>query len=363
MTVHGGDARVMAGELGIPASALLDFSANVNPRGLPPGAMRRLLEEASNPRLLGLYPDPSARRLRDALARRLNVPAEAIVVGPGAEALLSPAFRWLRGRRALVPIPAFSEYSRVCAREDIGYTPFALERADGFQLRVDCFCRRFESGAFDLAVLNNPHNPSGAALDAEGVYDVLEAVSARGGTLLLDEAFVDYVPRASLASKAAKRDGIIVVRSLTKFYGCPALRVGYAVASPKTIDGIASFLPAWAVTQLATEALAEAVGDDEYAEAAIAENARAREHLRASLVALGLTVFPSEANYLLFELGRAMPESSALRARLIERHRIVVRNCDSYEGLAYGRYVRVAVRAFDENDRLIHALEKELTAS
>ena len=345
MTVHGGDVWQVAEQLGIQAGELLDFSANVNPRGLPPRALERL----ANPDLLQFYPDPSARVLRTALSRRLDVPAGAIVIGPGAEALLGPALRSLGMRRALVPVPAFSEYRRVCRQQSVEFVPILLDRAN-------CFRAPLERLGGPLVLLNNPHNPSGALLQADEVRRVLDS----GTSMLLDEAFIDYAEHASLTQDAAVRPGLIVLRSLTKFYGCPALRVGYAVAHPDTARRIASYLPAWPVTQLAIDALAVAVEDREYAKTSLAENAAERERLRESLQALGLHVFPSAANYLLFELQAAMPRSAELRSRMIGRHRILIRNCDSYEGLEPGRYVRVAVRSRAQNGRLIEALAQEL---
>jgi threonine-phosphate decarboxylase len=100
--------------------------------------------------------------------------------------------------------------------------------------------------------------------------------------------------------------------------------------------------------------------DREFAEASLRENAVERERLSESLAGLGLVVFPSAANYLLLELRGGMPPASELRARLATRHRILIRNCDSYEGLTPGRYVRVAVRSAAENGRLIEALADEL---
>jgi threonine-phosphate decarboxylase len=137
--------------------------------------------------------------------------------------------------------------------------------------------------------------------------------------------------------------------------------VGYAVAHPATIRQIRSLLPTWPVTQLALDALADAVADREYAEASLCENAAQRARLAGSLSRLGVSVFPSAANYLLLELREGMPAASELRTRMIETHRILIRNCDSYEGLAPGRYVRVAVRANAENDRLLQALSEELS--
>jgi len=252
----------------------------------------------------------------------------------------------------LVPVPAFSEYRRVCEQAVIEFVPFSLDRAESFRIPVERMCERT-----GIVLLNNPHNPSGALLEAREVLRIAEAAE----TLIVDEAFIDYAPDASVVREASVRRGLIVIRSLTKFYGCPALRVGYAVAHPDTIRKIQGLLPTWPVTTLALDALAEAVTDCEYAEASLRDNAAERERLTASLTGLGLVVFPSAANYLLLELGEQMPASSDLRSRLIANHRILIRNCDSYEGLAQGRYVRAAVRAADDNERLIRALTQELT--
>lgn len=119
-------------------------------------------------------------------------------------------------------------------------------------------------------------------------------------------------------------------------------------------------MPTWPVTQLALNTLAEAVGDRAYAEASSLENEAEREHLGDSLTGIGLFVFPSAANYLFVELPEGSPTAADLRARLIANHRILIRNCDSYEALAPDRYVRVAVRSGEENRRLIRALTEEL---
>lgn len=359
MIVHGGDVWQVAGELGIPASDLLDFSANINPRGLPIRARERLRRDASDPRLLGLYPDPSARILRQALSDQLKIPPDSIVVGPGAEALLTPILRALECRRALVPIPAFSEYRRACAQSQIDFLPFALDRSELFRTPVDRFCRAIETAGSSVVLLNHPHNPSGAALDRDQIERILETADACRVALLLDEAFIDYVPGGSFIRAAAAHFRFVVLRSLTKFYGCPALRIGYAVAHPDVVRRIRSLLPAWPVTQLAIDALAEAVADREFAESSLRDNATERDSLASSLRALGIVVFPSAANFLLLELPASMPAASQLRARLIERSRILIRNCDSYEGLAPGRFVRVAVRTAPENCRLVQALSHE----
>jgi threonine-phosphate decarboxylase len=260
----------------------------------------------------------------------------------------------------LVPVPAFGEYRRVCDQNQIEFMPFPLSRDELFRTPVDFLCRRIESTSPDTVLLNNPHNPSGAMLCPEDVERVAESAMAMRSTLVLDEAFIDYVPRCSFVRTAAAQPALIVIRSLTKFYGCPALRVGYAVSHPDTIRRIRALLPTWPVTQLAIDTLAEAVADREYAASSLQENEAERIRFSESLERLGLFVFPSAANYLFLELPPAAPASSELRARLIANHRILIRNCDSYERLAPGRFIRLAVRSAEENRRLIDALAEEL---
>jgi threonine-phosphate decarboxylase len=322
VTVHGGDVWQVADQLGIRASELLDFSANINPRGLPLEAQARLTRDAADARSLSFYPDPSAMRLREALSKQLGVSSDAIVVGPGAEALLAPILGYLRPESALVPAPAFSEYRRVCEQLRIEFRPFALHGTEQFRTSVDRLCERIASESPGVVLLNNPHNPSGAMLQPDQIRRVFDAARSSGSTLVLDEAFIDYAPRASLVRDAVTHPGLIVIRSLTKFYGCPALR--------------------------------------EYAEASLSDNAAERTRMAGLLSSLGFTVFPSAANYLLLELRPDMAAASELRSRLIARHRILIRTCDSYEGLTLGRFVRVAIRSSADNERLIQALTREL---
>ncbi len=360
MTVHGGDVWQVAEDMAIPVSELLDFSASINPHGLPPCARRRLALDASDVLLLSHYPDPSARRLRGALSDQLGVPRNCIAVGEGAEALLGAAVRAVRARRCLAPVPAFSEYRRICASAGVDFDPFPLDPAAEFRLPVDRFCRHLKDGRPDIVILNNPHNPSGALLKANEARQIVDAAESVGATLLLDEAFIDYAPHATLTSDAPHRPTLIIVRSLTKFYGCPALRVGYAIGCPGIAQRVGASLPTWPVTQLALDALTEAVADHGYAEEARRENEAERERLGAAMRQFGMFVFPSAANFLFVRLGPGMPSAAELRVRLLWEHRILIRNCDSYESLAAGRYVRVAVRSAEENCRLLDALGQTL---
>ena len=105
-------------------------------------------------------------------------------------------------------------------------------------------------------------------------HDPPDTARASGCSVLADEAFIDYIPDAAVTRDAAARPGVIAIRSLTKFLGCPGLRVGYAVAAPETMRSLTAQLPAWPVTTLALNALAEALEDTEFARQTIETNHR-----------------------------------------------------------------------------------------
>lgn len=359
--LHGGGLARVAREFSIPVEDLLDFSASVNPDGPPPGVTRRLAREALSAELLARYPDPGLTELRTETARQAGVPEGSLVVAAGAAALIHLAVSTVRSDEALVPVPAFAEYRRALTAAGTRMVTFPLSDENGFRLEVEAFCRELARVGPGLAIVNNPHNPSGALAPRESLLPVLETAASSGTTLLLDEAFIDYAPLESLTQDAAAREKVILLRSLTKFYGMPALRVGYAVSAPATAARMRERLPPWPVGTLEQGAAVEALRDLDYSRRVREANQKARSALAAALEANGIRVFPSFANFLLLELPAGALPARLLRERLIRDHGILVRDCSSFEGLPSGRHLRVGVRRPRENERLMKALKEALS--
>ena len=118
----------------------------------------------------------------------------------------------------------------------------------------------------ELLNLNNPHNPSGSFTSKIEIHTIIDEAAEAGATVLVDEAFIDYLPEHQVTADAAKRRGVIAVRSLTKFYGCPGLRVGYAVTHPSFAQQIERQMAAWPIGSLALEVLNIAVRHPEAGE-------------------------------------------------------------------------------------------------
>ncbi|MCI0616006.1 histidinol-phosphate aminotransferase family protein, partial [bacterium] len=205
----------------------------------------------------------------------------------------------------------------------------------------------------DIILLNNPHNPSGALYSHNDIDKFATDVSEFKCHILIDEAFIDYCPEASFVPKIEKHSNVIVIRSLTKFYAMPGLRVGYAVCNPALASKMKIQIETWPVSNVALHAARVAISDRKYDEAVRTKNEIARTQFGNELRKLpGLTVFPSSTNFLLVRL----PVSNASNlAEWLILHRILIRCCSSFNVLN-DSFIRLAVRNPEENLRFLELL-------
>jgi len=355
--VHGGDLQAIAERYGVDPSTLVDFSANIAPQGPPAGVAGALARAASDPRLLAPYPRPCYRRLRERIATLLGVEAECVVVGNGSAALIDLALRASGAPAWLVPVPAFSEYRRSLDAANLALLRFALPQTPA--LGVDAYLAALRAHPNAGALVTTPHNPSGMALSLEGSLKLLARVEAMDRPLIMDEAFIDYVPERSIVRETARSRRGVVLRSLTKFYALAGVRVGYAIAHPDLARVMRERSPSWPVGTLDEAIALEALDDEAYAMRTRAANEAARDALTRDLAALGVTVFPSNANFVLAELPLSVLRLDGFLQALIGDG-IVVRDCRSYDGLERRSVIRVAVLDRERNLRLVSALARAL---
>lgn len=353
--LHGGRVYRAAERWGVNPHEILDFSANINPMGPPPGVRRALAEAQA---ALGLYPDVG--EFVAALSAHLDISPEDIVVGSGSTALIFAAIRALRPRRALILEPAFGEYHRALRAGGVSSDVFLLKEQNAFLPDFAHLQALLESRRYDVLFLNTPHNPSGVVYPVEQVLALTDIAEPTRTVLIMDEAFIDYVPQASRLSELVARPHVIVVRSLTKFYAMPGLRIGYGVCTPTLARRLREQIEAWPVSDVALRAARAALSDTAYQQRARDQNRRARSQLAAALGRLpGVTVFPSRANFLLIKLAGRRGRDLA---RWLEPYRILIRRCDSFTGLG-DQFVRLAIRSPADNRRLVKLMEQWLRGS
>lgn len=346
--LHGGDWGELARRSGLPESEIIDFSANLNPLG-PPTCLRpvinRRIEELTR------YPAPRAEGLQAALAARYGLDEAGVLAGNGATELIYLLPRICGAHRVVAAIPSYGDYATAARLAGLPLVTVPLAAERGFSLDFAALAKVLQ--AHDLVFLGQPNNPTGTLLERAAL---LALVAAHPQVCFaIDESFADFVPGYQPLFLPEPPANLVVIRSLTKFYAIPGLRLGFAVAPPAVAKRLREHLPPWSVNTLAQAVGCAVLQDEAYAERSRRETVRLREALAAGLAALpGLTVYPAVANFLLVRLDHPRLTAADLAAQLLTRG-IAVRRCDNFPGLpGAGRgFLRLAVRSERENQLLL----------
>jgi threonine-phosphate decarboxylase len=353
---HGGRVYEAALRWGVEPEDVIDFSANINPSGPPPGALSAIEKSLTSARLRA-YPDSQA--FVSAVSAKHGVSPDEIVPGAGTAALIFAVLRALLPTTVLLLEPGFDEYFRACAASRAIVLRRRLTEGNGFSPDFDEMARLINARQCELLILNSPHNPTGRLYPRNDLIALFGLARENRVSILLDEAFIDYAPQASLLPIAVTTSRCVVLRSLTKFFAIPGLRVGYAVCSADLAAKVKEQIDPWPISSIALEAGRAALADEEFEIESRRVNTQNREEFSAALREIGLLVFPSDANFLLIRLPRGCGADLAL---WLESSRILIRRCNSFSGLG-DAYIRLAVRSREENLHLVSLIEAWLRLS
>jgi len=349
---HGGNIYEAAKRYGLDVKKIVDFSSNVNPLGPSSMARRAARWSLSN---IDRYPDPEMTDLRRAIARYYGIKLEQVACGAGANGLIHLIPRVFRPSKVLIPIPTFSEYSSAAQDAGCVVTPFPLKERDGF--RVDPVEMSFAMKGVDMAFLCNPNNPTGQIVPKQEMLEIMSYAIQHGTTLVIDEAFMDFLESESMVKEAVQASRIICLRSFTKFFGMPGLRVGYAISDEVTISELREFQEPWTVNIPAERAAIAALDDWGYIKKTRRLIRKERDRMLSALRLLpGVETYPGSANFILFKIDSR--DVHTLRQKLGYRG-VLVRECTGFPGLD-SRFIRVAIRTRRDNNRLIKALRELL---
>lgn len=357
---HGGNLVWAASLADCSPSVILDFSASINPLGPPPSAIATIQARLGD---LKAYPDPQYRELRSALSEFHQIPPAYILPGNGAAELLTWTCRDLSALDVTCLFtPAFSDYQRALKAFNAKVLEYPLEPLVSGQWELgqtlashahEDFLAHKTAGL----LLNNPHNPTGTLFDT----GVVSSLLTDERLVVVDEAFMDFLPaerQQSVIALVLEHPNLVVLRSLTKFYSLPGLRLGYAIAHPDRLQRWQEWRDPWSVNALAAAAGTVIVKDTMFQQQTWQWLAAAKPLLFQGLSALpGLQPSPGAANFLLVKSARSVVQ---LQTELLTRHRILIRDCLSFPELG-DRYFRVAIRTEAENQRLLDGLSQILS--
>lgn len=350
---HGGDLRTAEEAFGLPAESFVDFSSNMNPLGPPPSVRRALAGYAE---MIDRYPDPAVRGLRKKLALHHGIDEHNIVIGNGAAELIDLIVRTLQADVTAIAIPCFDEYGDAVRKAGGKLAEIPLSPIRQFRLTEEAVNEAAAAGTASLYILGSPNNPTGQLVDRKLIMKLLDS----GAYVVVDEAFMDFVQEESeisLIHEAAVNDRLFVIRSMTKFYSIPGIRLGYIVGVPRALSGLKRLQVPWSVNSLA-QLIGEAVLEEtEFADKTHRWLGEERPWLAAELQRLGFEVCEGVTNYMLLRLPRESRLSASMLQLAMGREGVLIRDASRFPGLDH-TYIRVAVKQRDQNEILVQALER-----
>lgn len=356
---HGGDIKPITDYVNGNVSVqrrnhgILDFSASINPLGYPENVRKVIGENFDD---IVHYPDIDCSSLREYIARKIGHLADEIIVGNGSTELFYLIPRSLQPARGIIFQPTFSEFAEAlqCSHTEVTHHVLKAEDNFRFEYHQEYFLRDNKAG---IVFLCNPNNPTGQLIEKTVLLDMIR--QHHDITFVIDEAFIDFVDepeRYHVIHEAGTLRNLIVVRSLTKFYGFPGLRIGYLVAHADLVKQMMKYKEPWSVNALAQCAALAALEDEAFISRSREFMLKERVFLLNELTGIhGLVPYEPTANYILVKIKKRDMTSSLLREQLLE-YGIAVRDCSNFTGLS-DKYFRVAVRTREENERLITAMK------
>ena len=327
---HGGNINNICNTYGLNPDEIMDFSASINPLGYPDTVRKIILERFDD--ILN-YPDSECGDLQKVIAERHSCKESNIIIGNGSNELFHLIPRALKPKQGVVLQPTFSEFKNALYNANVEVIEI-INNSESLKFDLDdSRLKDFKEG---IVFLCNPNNPTGQLITKEAILGVAKDYPER--LMVVDEAFMDFVEeeeRFSVIKEATTMKNLIVVRSLTKFYGFPGLRLGYLVA------------------QVAGQV---ALNDKEFTFNTKRFMSGEKIFLYEGLSEIKeLHPFHPSVNFVLVRIGNGKATSSSLHDLLI-KDKIIIRDCSNFIGLS-DKYFRVAVRTRDENQKLLSALK------
>jgi len=353
---HGGNPWALLDTQGSHPEEILDFSADLNPSG-PPESVSFLLQEGC--KKVPWYPEPTYRDFREAAARFHGIDPSHILPGNGTAQLIHLISRWQRKSRVAVVTPTFTEYERAVTAEGGDLVPWPLQEENRFLPPA-------LNGALGLRgarllFLCNPNNPTGTLWPMGELLQLIQTCEQAGTWIVVDEATMDLVEdrlRYSVVPFVKRFPHLIVLRSMTKSFSVPGLRIGYLAASKRAVEELNSIQPPWAMNALAAFVGAGLFKEERYLKDSRQRIKELKHLLWEGLSTLpGLSPYPSEANFFLCRMTDPKGSNQGL-AQKLQAQGILIRTCDDFTGLARGQFIRLAVRRLEENGLLVEALRR-----
>ena len=343
--IHGGKNSINDSDFRI-----IDFSANITPMGIPlsvKSILKKNLDKIQN------YPDFHSTELISSLKKYTGLQKSNLLVGNGAiEIIYNFSFAFLSQKtKVLIPIPTFQEYEAVAKLNNCKISYF---KTMNLSENIDSFISQIPRNG--CVFLCNPNNPTGKLLSKKQLLTIIQTAKKLSSIVFIDECFIELVPKSneSMILYVKKYDNLFVLRSLTKSFGLPGIRIGYAAASKQLVEILQKIKIPWSVNSLAQVAAKAALKNKSYLTKSKLVIKNELIYLENKISQLdGFQCNESSTNFILI---KTKYDSTKLQQKLL-KHKILIRDCKNFRGLD-NHYFRIAVKSHKDNVKLVKALEK-----
>jgi threonine-phosphate decarboxylase len=359
MRKHGGNIEAAAQKYNLEIDEIIDFSANINFLG-PPKVVKEEIKDNLD-RIIH-YPESGARTFSYNLAEYLNINSENLIIGNGAVEIIYLITKVIQAERAMVLAPTFSEYEAAIESAGGEIELFKLDREQGFKLDIDRLVKKLKQVDIDLLFLCNPNNPTGDLVEKEKLKQVLQLAKEENIFVVLDEAFLDFLleeDEHTLIKEAVKRENLLVLRSMTKFFAIPGLRIGYGITNQQLIAKLKASKDPWNINLFAQKVGIKVLKEADYIQRTKEVLKREKIFLYQQLKEMDyLKPYSPTVNYILIDISDSNYSSQELERELAKRG-ILIRDCSTYHLLGKD-FIRVAVKSRKDNKVLINKLKELL---
>ncbi|MGW7405592.1 pyridoxal phosphate-dependent aminotransferase, partial [Streptomyces sp. NPDC054833] len=339
----------------------VDFCIPCNPYFPTPAMFEEMSARLRD--IITYYPS-SADTIAAELCSLLQLPPQCVAMGNGSTELITWIDHLLVRESLAVPVPTFGRWTDQPMETGKRVDMFPLQESSGFALDLAQYAEFIRKRGTRVAVVCNPNNPDGGFIHRQALVQFMDAM-ADLDLVVIDESFLEFADaeaEPSVVQEAMLRPNVVVLRSLGKNFGLHGIRFGYLVANPSLAGKVRSMLPKWNLNSFAEHVVFMLKEHGaEYAQSLL-QVRRDRLEMASQLSALpGLTVYPSQGNFLFVRLPVGA-EGTVVRDRMLTEHRILVRECGNKIGSS-SRFLRLVVRPQVDVRRLVSGLEQVLYGS
>ena len=345
---HGGE---------IKSDSLIDFSVNTNFFADELEFTKKEIQKATC-----LYPDRESKDLVRRVAEKNNISPDHIVMGNGASQIITLLPFCLEISNALIIEPTFSGYERALLAKGTKVNYLFLDEKNDFSFgesqveEIERFVKNFEGHGNSAVYICNPNNPTGKVIKKDTLEVVLDICKKYGAFLVVDESFIDFTDDErdkSLVCFIDEYKNLFIIRSFTKIYSIPGIRLGYGICcDEKVIEKMRLMQPEWSISGLAQVAGAKLLDLDLDIKKCLLNIKNEREYLEREFERLGIRVFPSDVNFFLIKVNA----KDGFYEKLLSKG-IYLRKSANFPGLT-DEYYRIAIRGHEDNKKLIEVIEK-----